>query len=97
MTITVNGTYPHLGAPCTSLSRSGPVRFLANAVGIIGTGLTGVARILVAMVIAPTVNIKDNINNGDVVMILMVVISFDDMLMMIMMLMEMMMMMMMEC
>jgi len=53
-------TYPHLVDPSTSLIRRGPVRFLARAVGMIGTGLTGVARILVVMVTAPTEN-KNNI------------------------------------
>lgn len=46
-------SYPHFGLPCTSLSLSGPDKFLANAVGMMGTLDTGVARIHVAMVMPP--------------------------------------------
>ena len=34
-------THPFFGIPCTSLSLKGPDRFLASAVGMMGTGATG--------------------------------------------------------
>lgn len=46
-------TYPHFGAPWTSLSRRGPDKFLASAVGMMGTAATGVAWMFVPMVMVP--------------------------------------------
>ena len=46
-------THPYFGIPWTSLSLSGPDKFLASAVGMIGTAATGVAHSLVPMVITP--------------------------------------------
>ena len=46
-------TYPILGVPSTSLSLSGPDRFLAKVVGIIGRGAIGRAWKVMSGTTAP--------------------------------------------